>query len=494
MSVLRVRTPERRSFLQTGALSLAGVGAVGLADLQASTAEESTQGGPARARSVIFVFLGGGLSQLDSFDMKPGAPVEIRGQFQPIATSTPGVQVCEHLPQLAQRSELWSQCRSVTHRETSHGPACHSMLTGRTILPPGSPTGCGAPPAPGDWPGIATLVNLTVRTSNDLPAAFVIPPRLNNATERPGTRGGRMGPGADPWVLQPCRCTGYGCCPDCFGWKVEENGANLVVPHTHDQFPLFQTPDFTLPPEVPQSRFARRLDLLSELDKRKAVLDRSGSDHLRNQARAVSLLKTDASRSALFDVTNADDAIQDRYGRNEWGWTLLLSRRLVEAGVPFVQVALGKNGCWDTHRDNFRLLKNDLFPPFDRALSALLDDLHERGLLHETLVVIAGEFGRSPRITREDRKLSEPGRAHWAAVQTVLFAGGGVAGGRVIGRSDSIGGAPDDVPQTPENLAATMYEALGVPRSATWYEKDDAVAQINPQPVYNGEPIPGLTE
>lgn len=195
---------------------------------------------------------------------------------------------------------------------------------------------------------------------------------------------------------------------------------------------------------------------------------------------------------ALFDVAHAPAAEQERYGRNEWGWLLLPARRLAEAGVPLVQVTLDRNGGWDTHRDNFRLLKDYLLPPFDRALAALLTDLHERGLLGETLVVVASEFGRSPRIVRHEQGRSRPGRDHWAAVQTVLLAGGGVQGGRVLGSSDRVGGAPASAPQTPEDFAATIYAALGIPRHLTWYAQADAEARANPQPLYLGEPFPGL--
>lgn len=189
-----------------------------------------------------------------------------------------------------------------------------------------------------------------------------------------------------------------------------------------------------------------------------------------------------------FDVTNADPKIQDRYGRNSFGWSLLMARRLVEAGVNLVQVNLGNNETWDTHGNAFPHLKNFLFPPTDQALSALLDDLSETGLLDSTLIVMAGEFGRTPRVFGLPQFYKLPGRDHWGPVQTVFFAGGGVRGGTVVGSSDAIGGYPVNDPQKPENMAATIYDSLGIPREAAW--KDDLG---RPHHIYHADPISGLT-
>jgi uncharacterized protein (DUF1501 family) len=200
----------------------------------------------------------------------------------------------------------------------------------------------------------------------------------------------------------------------------------------------------------------------------------------------ISLL-TDAKVKHAFDVTNADETTQERYGKNSFGWSLLMARRLVEAGVNLVQVNLGNNESWDTHGEAFPHLKDKLLPPTDRALSALLDDLHESGLLDDTLIVMAGEFGRTPKITHLPQYYKLPGRDHWGAVQTVFFAGGGVKGGQVIGSSDRIGGYPASSPQTPENMAATIYHSLGIPPTAAWHDEAD-----RPHHIYNGVPIEGL--
>jgi len=189
-----------------------------------------------------------------------------------------------------------------------------------------------------------------------------------------------------------------------------------------------------------------------------------------------------------FDVTRTDDSVQERYGRNSFGWSLMMARRLVEAGVSLVQVNLGNNETWDTHGEAFPHLKDKLLPPTDRALSALLDDLAESGLLESTLIVMAGEFGRTPKITHLPQHYKLPGRDHWGAVQTVLFAGGGVRGGTVVGSSDRIGGYPASDPQTPEQMAATIYHALGIPATAVWHDEQD-----RPHQIYHGEPIRGLT-
>jgi uncharacterized protein (DUF1501 family) len=200
---------------------------------------------------------------------------------------------------------------------------------------------------------------------------------------------------------------------------------------------------------------------------------------------AISLL-ADSKTQAAFDVMRADPKLLDAYGRNSFGWSLLMARQLVEAGVGLVQVNLGNNESWDTHQSIFPNLKDFLLPPTDRAVSALLDDLQARGLLDETLVVMAGEFGRTPRIFNIP-KAKLPGRDHWGAVQSVFFAGGGVRGGTVIGSSDKHAGFPASDPQTPENFAATIYDALGIPAEAVWQD------ELNrPHQIYHGTPIPGL--
>ena len=217
------------------------------------------------------------------------------------------------------------------------------------------------------------------------------------------------------------------------------------------------------------------------------MLDRAAHvvDFDRERQGAISLLADSKLRHA-FDVTRADDRTQERYGRNSFGWSLLMARRLVETGVSLVQVNLGNNETWDTHGNAFPHLKDNLFPPTDRALCALMDDLQSAGLLESTLIVMGSEFGRTPKVTAHEA-YNAAGRDHWGAVQSVLFAGGGIRGGTVIGSSDKIGAYPASNPQTPENMAATIYHALGIPETAAWH---DDVGR--PHHLYYGRPIPGL--
>jgi uncharacterized protein (DUF1501 family) len=231
------------------------------------------------------------------------------------------------------------------------------------------------------------------------------------------------------------------------------------------------------------------VDLLRHVDRQREQLEQLAEVEPfdRFQQRAISML-ADGQMRHVLDVTRADQRTLDRYGRHTFGWSLLLARRLVEAGVNLVQVNLGNNETWDTHGNAFPHLKNYLLPPMDQSVSALLDDLDERGLLASTLVVMAGEFGRTPKVFRLPEHYALPGRDHWGLVQTVFLAGGGVRGGTVVGSSDNLGGEPHDSPQTPENLAATIYQSLGLPRLATWHDLLD-----RPIPVYYGQPIRGLS-
>jgi hypothetical protein len=291
-----------------------------------------------------------------------------------------------------------------------------------------------------------------------------------------------MGPQRDPWFIEasPFDALAYGAYP-------EYEFDHQQRPHPPGKRRVFDAPNLSLPEELGASRLNDRLDILCCIDCQRHEMETAASAGFdRQRQTAVSLLTAPRVRQA-FDVTRADPRTQDRYGRNAFGWSLLMARRLVEAGVSLVQVNLGNNETWDTHGNIFPHLKDKLFPPTDRALSALLDDLHDSGLLDSTLIVMAGEFGRTPKISRLPQFYKLPGRDHWGAVQTVFFAGGGVRGGRVIGSSDRIGGHPASEPHTPENMAATIYHSLGIPSSAMWNDTLD-----RPHHVYFGEPIAAL--
>jgi hypothetical protein len=472
-------TFTRRTALQAGTIGLLGLGMGELSALRSAT-EPIRRGGPLRA--CIYIFLSGGLAQQDSFDLKPDAPDNIRGEFRPVATRTTGIRIVEHLPRLAQRSRMWALVRSLTHRTNDHSLGHLYMLTGRSQTPPGfNPSS----PQPTDWPSIGAVAGAMTRRRNNLPPVVILPDKLihNSGRVIPGQHAGIMGRHRDPWFIEasPFEPRAYGAFPE-----YEFDHQERPLPTAKK---VFQAPSLSLPEGIAQNRLDDRLTLLHRLDEQRAMLERSadagrfGSFH----SGAVSLL-TQAKVRQAFDVTRSDPRVLERYGRNSFGYSLLMARRLVEAGVNLVQVNLGNNETWDTHGNAFPHLKEKLFPPTDRALSALLDDLSDSGLLDTTLIVMAGEFGRTPKISTLPQYYKLPGRDHWGAVQTVFFAGGSVRGGTVVGSSDKIGGYPASSPQTPENMAATVYQALGIPKTAEWLD-----SLQRPHAVYHGEPINGLT-
>lgn len=470
----------RRTMLQAGSIGLLGLGMNHLAGLREASAASGSGRPSGKAKSCIYIFLSGGLAQHDSFDMKPDAPETVRGEFNPIATRTPGIQICEHLPGLAERSEMWSLVRSLTHWSNEHSEGHQIMLSGRTPMPPNFKA---SKPQRSDWPSIAAIANTATIRRNNLPPAAVLPERLIHSSGRiiPGQFAGQMGTGRDPWFIEaaPYHSSSYGAYPE-FKFDHQERG--------NADERLYQAPSLSLPQGIDPPRLLGRSELLATLQDQRQHLDKtaSTSDFDRLRQRAISLL-TDAKVKQALDVTRADERVQERYGKNSFGWSLLMARRLVEAGVNLVQVNLGNDETWDTHGEAFPHLKDKLFPPTDRAVSALLDDLSENGLLDDTLIVMAGEFGRTPKIS-QNSAYKKPGRDHWGAVQTVWFAGGGVKGGRVIGASDRLGAFPSANPQSPENMAATIYDALGIPATAVWHDE-----QNRPHSIYYGDPISGLT-
>src|SRR5262249_8946899 len=417
---------------------------------------------------VIYIFLSGGLSQLDSFDLKPHAPESIRGEFKPIATRTPGIYICEHLPLLARQSGLWSLVRSLTHPSNGHSEGHMIMLSGQTPLPPGFSAN---QPKPTDWPSIAAIAGAATQPRNNLPPAAILPERLIHTTGRviPGPYAGMMGRSREPWVIEasPYDPLSYGAYPE-YAFDHQQR------PQPADRRKEFQAPNLSLPEGVSRGRLDNRLAILKHIDAQRRALERQagavGCDRYRQGA--ISLLTQKQIRQA-FDIGTAEPKVLDRYGRNAFGWSLLMARRLVEAGVNLVQVNLGNNETWDTHGNAFPHLKEKLFPPTDKALSALLDDLSASGLVDSTLVHMAGEFDRTPKVSRLPQYYALPGRDHWGAVQTVFFAGGGVKGGTVVGSSDQTGGYPKNSPQTPEHVAATIYQALGIPKTAEWHDQQE---------------------
>ena len=474
---------SRRTSVQIGASGLLGLGANHLAGLQAANNKPAPSG---TARSCIYIFLSGGLAQQDSFDLKPESPAEIRGEFAPIPTATPGIDICEHLPMLARRSNMWSLVRSLTHPTNGHTLGHYYMLTGHSTAPGFRGDRV---PRPTDWPSIASVVGDAVgaRQTNNLPPAVMLPERLVHWSGGviPGAYGGQMGGQRDPFIIG---ATHYvdpfwrGASPEYTFHQLPKRDPTSKTPT------VFQAPSLKLQPGLTSNRFSRRLNLLNSVDAQRQALEDSagGESYDQHRQSAISLLASQKIRRAI-DVTKADLKTQERYGRNSFGWSLLMAYRMVESGVSMVQVNLGNNEAWDTHGEAFWRLREKLLPPTDRALSALLDDLSASGLLDSTMIVMGGEFGRTPKISLLEKEYREPGRDHWGAVQTLFFAGGGVKGGNVIGSSDDQAAYPASDPQTPENMAASIYSALGIPRTATWQD------ELNrPHNIYHGDPIEGL--
>lgn len=430
-------------------------------------------------RSVIYIFLSGGLAQQDTFDPKPSAPAEIRGEFQAISTATPELQICEHLPMLAARSKKWSVVRSLSHPYNEHSQGHMVMLSGRTPLPTGFNPSL---PRPTDHPSIAALMGAILPERNGLPSSVVLPEKLIHRSGRviPGQFSGVMGKHREPWMLAASRfnANSYGAWPEFefHHQRGREATADLQ----------FRTPGLALPDGMSKGHFSDRLALLESIERagRKQSSFKDAASFNQNRDRAISMLG-DGRLNQMFDIRNAEPEVLERYGRNCFGWSLMLARRLVEEGVGFVQVNLGNNETWDTHGNAFPHLKDCLLPPMDRSVSALLDDLDERGLLESTLVVMAGEFGRTPKVFRLPAHYAQPGRDHWGAVQSLLLAGCGFGDGRIIGKTDSHGGQPVADRQSAENLAATMYSALGIPKDTQWFDLQD-----RPMQLYNASPIP----
>ena len=462
----------RRSALRAGAAGLVGMGAAEMAAAQALAARNPVT----PAKSVIFVFLTGGISQHDSFDMKPDAPADVRGEFNPIATKTPGLQICEHLPLLAQRTQDYAILRSLATGNNGHEIACHMMLTGRQDLPPAFST--NKVPSPNEWPSIPALVNYTTAGRNNLPPAIVLPePSVNEVGRvRPGQYAGRLGPLWEAWHVDiAAKCVlGNGACPDCFRF----DGS----PFQHSSETIFDTPHLNLPDGGSQ-RFDSRLALLEGIEKQRKHLQQAVRPQKLGRFRdqAISVLADPVTKQA-FEVEHADPKTLARYGKNKFGLSCLMAYRLVKAGVNFVQVNLGKNSSWDTHFGNFVNLKNNLLPHFDRCVSALLDDLRESGMLDSTMLIVAGEFGRTPKINKN------AGRDHWGPTNTALFAGAGVRGGNVIGATDDLAAYPISDRCTTENFAATIFDTLGVPGDGIWTDHLDGL----PHRICKAEPIEGL--
>ena len=417
------RNSTRRSFLQVGYSGLLGMGLPGLMAARGAAAPASKAG---RAKSVIVILLSGGIGQHDSFDMKPEAPDGIRGEFRPIDTVVPGIRFCEHLPMLAARANKLAVVRSMSHPEGNHLVAVHRVLTGQPSAPRGA-TDLDRVASRDDFPCYSAVLDSLRRRNDGIPNGVSLPLRLvEGPLTWPGQDAGFLGPRHDPWQL-----------------RLDPN-----KPEARDD-------SLALPKGLDPGRLHRRRHLLGQ------SMIPSPADAFADQQDAALALLCNGQVGKALDLDREDPRIVDRYGRHNFGKSLLMARRLVEVGVPIVQASMGIVQTWDTHVANFPRLKDDLMPPLDRAVSTLLDDLEARGLLDETLVVMLSEFGRTPKIS-ELTPGAVPGRDHWPKVFPALFAGAGVVGGQLIGKSDRLGAYPLSRSFGPPDLAATIYGALGV--------------------------------
>lgn len=446
---------SRRSVLTAGASGLLGLGLSQLLSNQASAAASDAPGF-GKAKRCIFLFMWGGPSQLDTFDLKPNAPDNIRGPFKPIATKVPGLQICEHFARLSPLMDKLAVIRSLAHDDPAHLSSGHATVTGQLAPVLKSDKD---PPSSKDSPHLGSVVSRLFPAPPSLPSFVMLPWKAYHPSapggQAPGQHGGWLGPTFDPLLV--------GGDPSDAKWQV----------------PALKLQD-GVSPELLANRFA----LLQELDAQRGELERAAevARLTGHQAKAVNLLSSSEVRQA-FDLSQESAATRDRYGRNIHGQCVLLARRLVERGVPIVNVNWHNDGqnFWDTHGNNFNRLQKDLIPPADQALAALLTDLSERGLLDDTVVAWVGEFGRKPQIS------GGTGREHWPYCYNGLLAGGGIAGGAVYGASDAHAAYPASNPVSPQDYAATMLHALGVPHDQTL-----ASADTRPHRVYGGKPIEAL--
>jgi len=503
----------RRELLQVGALSLFGSS---LADLLRLDAQANpTKRRRPRAKAVIFIFQSGGPSQHETFDPKVEAPDTIRGEYGTTQTKLPGIRFCEYLPRLAQRADKFAIVRTMHHVadrqfRNEHNSCTYLLHTGTTELPIGDSNATIVNPRPGriEWPSIGSLIAYAAPPEPGvaLPAAIELP-RINHM-RYPGRGSGLLGARYDRWgvdLAPPCRAPDpAGSCPNCFSHDNPNDPARAPGkgPKAWWDNSSCRNPDFHLPnlgetinlslPEL--SNRAVLLQRLEDLHRGQDWAEGSGWpeswDAHRHGAMRL-LLTTRPGGQNPFDLTREPEQIRDLYGREEWGQGFLVARRLVEAGVRMVQVNLRG---WDTHQNAFRDLKGKLLPSLDRCLSGFLDDLSQRGLLDETLVVMCGEMGRTPRISpisaggkNASGETFTPGRHHWGDVFPCFFAGGGIRPGQVVGLTDKQGGLPVTEGYTPADLAATIFHLLGIGPDQEFHDN-----QGRPYRIYRGNPIQPL--
>jgi hypothetical protein len=422
---------RRRDFLRLG---MAGGAGLTLASyLQLSAAGEVRS---AKAKSAIYIHLAGGPSHLDMFDMKPDAPAEFRGTFNPIKTNVSGIEICEHMPKLAQCADKYAILRGVSHTLGDHRLGTEYVNTGSRPIPSL------------EYPGYGAVVNKEAATATDLPTAVSI----NNASQRAGFLGVQYAPlntGSVPAANKPFNVRGISL----------SNGLTI-------------------------EEVEKRQNLLADLDRTFAGLEANnqllaGLDRFGQQA--FSMITSRRTREA-FDIAKEDTSFAKEYGTHAFGMSCLLATRLVDSGVRFVTMSMGG---WDTHGDNFTNLKNKQLPPFDTGLAALLNGLESKGLLESTVVFVTGEFGRTPKI---NSRTTEGGRDHYPRCMFMLMAGGGIRGGQVLGQSDEKATMPEGTGFKPDDAAATFYQALGIDPRREYHTDSGRPIMI----VRDGQPIEPL--
>lgn len=444
---------SRREFLRVGGLGPLSLSLPGLLSGRAEAAPRRSRG---TAKSCIQIFLWGGPGQQETWDLKPEAPSETRGEFKPIRTSVPGTQICEHMPQLARRAHQYAIIRSCAHTGINHGTSSYHMLTGHIHFDPGTLRR----PTKGDMPNLGINASRFLSHPANLPACVNIPNPIwdGGVTEVPGQRPGILGDRYEPF-----RVTG-----------------DLTQK-------AFRPEVLQMAPGVDTSRLSRRAGLLESIERRSDYLRRDGDGGTMSvfYEKALNLLGSPETYRA-FDLSAEPAKVRDRYGWHWFGQSLCMARRLVESGVPLVTVywntpALTVDESWDTHADQHRRMKDTILPPFDKGLSALIDELTERGMIDDTLVTWYGEFGRTPKINRNG------GRDHWGFCQSIGMAGGGVKGGVLYGSSTPDGGYPASDAVSPDDVAATVFHCLGIDHHQMMYD-----IQQRPLPLSNGEPIKAI--
>ncbi len=433
----------RREAMQVGYSGALGLGLTSLLKQRAAAAD-SASGIPRQAsgKKMILVWTTGAMSHHDTLDMKPDAPAEVRGQFNPIQTKIPGYQMCEHMPELAKLSDKYSVIRSFTHKDNNHLMSTHHVLTGQ--FQPGAFFDKIASRT--DWPNYSGAYDYFNPRNDGIPNGVNLPTYMQQPPLLwPGQYAGLLGAKHDPWQITAD--------PNKDGFKVDS---------------------LTLAAGLDIQRVTDRQSLLSDLNKQQGRLETTAvGNRMKSEQQEAYNILTSRKLANAFEIQNESDEVRERFGRHTTGQSLLLARRLVEVGVPIVQVNIGNAQNWDNHGNIFPTLKDRLLPPLDKGLAALLLDLEERGMLEDTFVMLIGEFGRTPKIN------GKAGRDHWGPCFSGLFAGGGVQGGRVIGKSDPHGGYPISHPLSPEDIGATVYSVLGIDPASEIRDRFDRPLRLN---------------